>query len=328
MSGAGVYVIGTAPSPGAIGVITVRCDDTDSFFTRAGIVPVGLGRSSVRRIFGLDDALVACPAPGVVMLMPHGGAALMRSIAEALDRAGFRPAASETHPFPEAGDPIETRMLAILARAASPLAVDLLLDQPRRWRNRDPDAGLADASVLARLIEPAVVVAVGAPNIGKSSLINALAGASVALAMDHAGTTRDAVGVLVDLGGLVVRWVDTPGWDHTGPDDAARGVVRSEIARADLVVWCVDAEAPDHVDGPERGVGTTGRVRVGLRADRGRIPGGCDVVTSVRTGAGIPDLVCLLRERLAPSSVLSDPRPWMFWVGAEKTPAGPGHGEA
>lgn len=328
MSGAGVYAIGTAPAPGAIGVITVRCDDCGLFFRRCGIVPVEPGRSAVRRVFGLDEALVACPSPGVVLLMPHGGAVLMRSIVLGLEEAGLRRVESDAHDFSEAGDPIEARMLATLARAASPLAVDLLLDQPRRWRERDPDAGLADGAVLGRLIEPAVVVAVGAPNIGKSSLINALAGASVALAMDHAGTTRDAVGVLVDLGGLVVRWVDTPGWDRVSPDPAAAGVVRSEVARADLVVWCVDASGSDDADGPERGPDRPDRVRVGLRADRGGISHACDVVTSVRTGAGMADLIALLRARLVPPGALADPRPWKFWAGKEKTPAGPGHGEA
>lgn len=328
MSGAGVYAIGTAPAPGAIGVITVRCDDCGLFFQSCGIVPVEPGRSAVRRVFGLDEALVACPSPGVVLLMPHGGAVLMRSIADRLEQAGYQRGESDAQVFPEAVDPIEACMLATLARAASPLAVDLLLDQPRRWRERDPDEGLADAAVLGRLIEPAVVVAVGAPNIGKSSLINALAGASVALAMDHAGTTRDAVGVLVDLGGLVVRWVDTPGWDGANPDPAAAGVVRSEVVRADLVVWCVDASCSDDADGPERGLDRPERVRVGLRADRGGISHACDVVTSVRNGAGMADLIGLLRARLVPPGVLADPRPWKFWAGAEKTPAGPGHGEA
>lgn len=315
MSAAGTYAIGTAPAPGAIGVITVRCDDPEAFFRRCGIEPVGRGRSAVRRVFGLDDALVACSNPGVVLLMPHGGAALMRSIAARLKDLDFLPAGTDADLFPETEDPIERRMLSTLARAASPLAVDLLLDQPRRWRERDPHAGLADGAVLGRLIEPAVVVAVGAPNIGKSSLINALAGASVALAMDHAGTTRDAVGVLVDLGGLVVRWVDTPGWDHANPDPAAANVIRSELARADLVVWCVDASGSDDADGPERGLAQPDRVRVGLRADRGGVPGGCDVITSVRSGAGVSELIGLLRARLVPPGVLTDPRPWKFWEG-------------
>ncbi len=63
--------------------------------------------------------------------------------------------------------------------------------RPKRFKN---PASEARDRVLRRLIDPPLVVAIGPPNIGKSSLLNALAGRSVALVADEAGTTRDHVG--------------------------------------------------------------------------------------------------------------------------------------
>jgi tRNA modification GTPase len=199
-------------------------------------------------------------------------------------------------------------MLENLARAASPLAVDLLLDQPRRWAGRRADDPLADATVLGRLVEPARVVAVGAANIGKSSLINAVAQNSVALAFDRPGTTRDPVGVLVDLGGLVVRWIDTPGM--TPGDREAAATVGREIAGADLVLRCADAGS----DGPVAAEKPDARsLVVALRADRARPRFAADVVTSASDGVGLDALADAVRRSLVSDEAMSDPRPWKFW---------------
>lgn len=305
------YAIETPAAPGGVSVIRLETDDPDGFFGRASIHPVGVGSCSVRAVFGVDQALIARPAECVVLIMPHGGAMIVRSIAGSLDTLGAeRVTGGEggRGAWPEAEDPIEASMLATLARAASPLAVDLLLDQPRRWRSWKPGDPIADGSVLRRLVEPAVVVAVGGANIGKSSLLNALAGASVALAFDRAGTTRDSVGVLLHLGGLVVRWVDTPGL--TDAHDRGWGVVQEAMTGADLVLRCADAVG----DGPVMpgGDGPCPFLTVATRADRGRPRFATDAVTSTVTGKGLEGLVAGVREVLVPRAVLDDPAPWRF----------------
>lgn len=308
------FAIDTAPGVrGAVAVLRVTTDDAGVLFERLKMRPVGVGGSAVRSVLGADRALVARPSEGTLLLMPHGGGAIVRAIAEGLAAVGVQE--QERGPgggvcsFVEAGAPVEAAMLEVLSRAASPLAVDLLLDQPRRWAAHQPGDKLADARALGRLVDPPAVVAVGPANIGKSSLLNAMARGSVALAFDLPGTTRDAVGVLVDLGGLVVRWIDTPGLI---PGDAGtRAAVEREMAAADLVLRCVDAAS----DGPGIGAPTgTPSLVVALRADRAAPRFATDVVTSATDGVGLDALADGVRRSLVPDAALADPRPWKFWV--------------
>ena len=126
--------------------------------------------------------------------------------------------------YPEAGDRLEAESLAAMARAASPAAIDLLAHQPSLWRmalrrhsaggGHDPDhagAGsltdrhrvqiLGRSEVLDRLIDPSLVVVVGQPNVGKSTLTNQMLGRSVSIVADLPGTTRDWVAGLAEISG-------------------------------------------------------------------------------------------------------------------------------
>ena len=87
------------------------------------------------------------------------------------------------------------------------------------------------------------VALVGAPNAGKSSLLNALAGRSAAIVSHHPGTTRDAVEVALELGGYKVIVADTAGVRETTDPVELEGIRRSEArARdADLTVSVLDA---------------------------------------------------------------------------------------
>ena len=104
------------------------------------------------------------------------------------------------------------------------------------------------------LREGALVVLVGAPNAGKSSLLNALLGENRAIVSPVAGTTRDTIEAWLDLGGWPVRLVDTAGLRETDDAIEAEGVRRAEdlIARADVVVRLVEVERVEGVEGVER----------------------------------------------------------------------------
>ena len=86
------------------------------------------------------------------------------------------------------------------------------------------------------------VVLAGRPNVGKSSLLNAIAERDVAIVTETAGTTRDVVEVFLDLGGYPVVLCDTAGLRVTGDEVEQIGVERAEAAvrSADLVVWVCD----------------------------------------------------------------------------------------
>ena len=109
---------------------------------------------------------------------------------------------------------------------------------------------LAASFARGRLVREGVsVVLAGRPNVGKSSLLNALAARDVAIVTDIAGTTRDTISVPVDLGGFLVNFVDTAGLRETSDTIEALGVDRARQAaeQADLVLCLVDerGEAPE-----------------------------------------------------------------------------------
>lgn len=220
-------------------------------------------------------------------------------------------------------------MLHALARAASPDAIDMLLEHARRWETlgaRDPnDAQGPEHSpheaVLARLIDPPLVAAVGRANVGKSTLLNALAGVQLALVADLAGTTRDHVGASVDLGGLVVRWADTPGVDERITEAQEIQLALRVIEHADLVVHCIDPVDDDGRLDPRLAraiTASTPVLRIGTRADLGEHACATDarVALSDARREGLGELVGLLKNTLLPPRALADPRPWRFWLGS------------
>ncbi len=102
---------------------------------------------------------------------------------------------------------------------------------------------LADARQGAMLREGMHVVIAGRPNAGKSSLLNALAGADTAIVTDIAGTTRDVLRERIDIDGLPLHVVDTAGLRESSDPVEAEGIRRAwrEIERADRVLYVIDA---------------------------------------------------------------------------------------
>jgi len=101
-----------------------------------------------------------------------------------------------------------------------------------------------------RLREGIRVVLAGPPNVGKSTLLNALAARDAAIVSDIAGTTRDLIETSVALGGVPFLFVDTAGLRETGADAIeAIGIARAEaaIAAADIVLWLgPEGQGPAH----------------------------------------------------------------------------------
>ncbi len=88
------------------------------------------------------------------------------------------------------------------------------------------------------------VAIVGAPNVGKSTLLNALAGRDAAITSEYAGTTRDVIEVRMDLGGLPVTLLDTAGLRDTDDKVEEIGIsrARQRAASADLRVFLVEGD--------------------------------------------------------------------------------------
>jgi tRNA modification GTPase len=105
---------------------------------------------------------------------------------------------------------------------------------------------LNDAGRGEKLRDGLFFAITGAPNVGKSTLINALAQRDVAIVSDIPGTTRDALESRVVLGGVPVTLVDTAGLRETSDSIEAEGVrrARARAADADLVMTVVEAGSP------------------------------------------------------------------------------------
>ena len=151
------------------------------------------------------------------------------------------------------------------------------------------------------------VAIVGAPNVGKSSLLNRIARRDAAIVAETAGTTRDVIEVRADLAGYAVVLADTAGLrsDGAAGDIEREGMARArfQAGNADLVLHVVDASAPaaDLAAGPAADVGADpGRVlTVANKTDLAPPPPGGDLGVSARTGAGIDGLLAAIEARTA-----------------------------
>ncbi len=106
---------------------------------------------------------------------------------------------------------------------------------------------LADSGRAARLRDGLTIAVVGPPNVGKSSLVNALTGRDVAIVATVPGTTRDAIETPIDLGGVAAMLIDTAGLRDTDDPVEAEGIARARAraASADLVLSVSDGTTAD-----------------------------------------------------------------------------------
>ncbi len=168
---------------------------------------------------------------------------------------------------------------------------------------------LGDAHRGERLRDGVKVVIAGAPNVGKSSLLNALARREAAIVSPIEGTTRDAIEVAVDLAGVPVVIADTAGLRARSGDEIENiGMKRTRdlLAEADVVVWM---SAPD-VDRFGTDSFDSQALRILNKADLltgDKVPKGYDAVISTRDAQSIDSLVDLLCDRVEAAYVGSEP---------------------
>ncbi|HEY7549352.1 MAG TPA: tRNA uridine-5-carboxymethylaminomethyl(34) synthesis GTPase MnmE [Hyphomicrobiaceae bacterium] len=154
------------------------------------------------------------------------------------------------------------------------------------------------------------VAIAGPPNAGKSSLLNALARREAAIVSEEAGTTRDIIEVVLDLGGVPVVLSDTAGI-RAAEGKVEREGIRRAVAHAraaDLVVWLTDAAAavpqpepppPDLAADPGRLLQVANKIDLVGAAGLERGPPHGAVAISALTGAGLPALAEELARRAA-----------------------------
>jgi tRNA modification GTPase len=160
---------------------------------------------------------------------------------------------------------------------------------------------LEQCSHLGRhLVEPFRIVIAGAPNVGKSSLINALAGYGRSLVSPIPGTTRDAICVRVALSGWPVELIDTAGL-HVSEDPLEReGMARTRgaLENADVRLWVLDRSAPPRLPPedftPDGWIINKSDLPAAWKDDS--VPEG--ILVSALTGEGVTNLCQWLSRRL------------------------------
>jgi tRNA modification GTPase len=168
---------------------------------------------------------------------------------------------------------------------------------------------LGGSRMAERLRDGFEVALVGRPNVGKSTLLNALAGRDAALTSETAGTTRDVIEVRMDLGGLPLTLLDMAGLREPEERVEALGIgrARTRAGRADLRVFLVDDPADVGGLGVPR---LAGDVVALAKAD---LRTGADgAAVSGLTGAGIDTLLGeierALHDRVATASSVAHAR--------------------
>jgi tRNA modification GTPase len=158
------------------------------------------------------------------------------------------------------------------------------------------DRALMTADAAGRLREGFTVVIAGPPNVGKSTLMNALAGREVAITSPIAGTTRDLIEVFLDLNGYPVTLVDTAGIRLSADPVEQEGVARARrrAGSADLTLWLDDGAA-----GQMPRIGSpvlTVRTKIDLDDAGVAVMPAAKFAISAKTGAGVDRLLDALAD--------------------------------
>ena len=194
---------------------------------------------------------------------------------------------------------IELRMLVEATLDFPEEEIDFLERSDARGRlamvRASLDVLLAQARQGALLREGLHVVLAGAPNVGKSSLLNALAGAEVAIVTAVAGTTRDRIEQAIQIEGVPLVVVDTAGLRNTEDEVERIGIERTwqAVERADVVVHlgvACKAGAPEHADGASNGQDLADQGRAQVEVSVLAPAEALDEVIARRLPAGTPVL--------------------------------------
>lgn len=275
----------TAASRGAVAVVRVwgpgAIEAADTVFRPhkgRSLLETPPGRLRVGRVgSGTGDEVVAVRLEdGQVEFQGHGGPSAVRLVLDALEQEGVRPASPSEWMASQGRSRIQVEALEDLARTETAIASEVLFEQsegaleaeiariahllmgrgePRQGPTDKVDHSaalsaldtlLAHAQVGRKLITGWTVALAGRPNVGKSRLLNALAGFDRAIVDPTPGTTRDVVTVRTALGGWPVELADTAGLrDSDDPiETAGVALARAAQAGADLVVLVLDRSEP------------------------------------------------------------------------------------
>jgi len=251
----------------------------------------------------------------------HGGLAASTAILSDLQSAGCTVVSGDEFLRTQGIGALELAALDALQRATTLRTARILLDQYHGAFRRELDAiaacitsGRFDEArrrlqqMLSRvelgkhLTVPYRVVIAGLPNVGKSSLINALLGYERAIVFDRPGTTRDAITALTSFDGWPVELVDTAGFRTSDDPLEVIGVqlAHEQMSKADLVLWISDGEIELPLENSATNVIHV-RNKWDLVGDRTPVVHSDVLNVSALTGEGLTHLIDMIAQRLVPN---------------------------
>jgi tRNA modification GTPase len=268
---------------------------------------------------GADEVVLAVKAD-TLELHCHGGREAVRFVLDLFLSRGVRLIGWSEWLGRTRADPLQAAAAIALAEAVTARTAAILLDQYEGAFRRaltaatdaldagDTAAARAIVDDLARwtavgrhLVRPWRVTLAGPPNVGKSSLLNALAGYQRSVVAATPGTTRDVVTVRLAVDGWPVEVADTAGQRSASDalEEAGVALARTQAADADLCLWLLDAASVPVY--PE-----TNPANLRLVVTKADLPAVWDVsalpCVSALTGAGVPELCAALATWLVPEA--------------------------
>jgi tRNA modification GTPase len=281
-----------------------------------------LGRAGA----GMADEVVLAvkqAEPPLLELHCHGGREVVRYLLELFAALGLSVCTWQEFLRHTTPDPLRAAAAVALASATTARAAAALLDQYHGALGQAldgvlealgrGDASAADGMLAAlerwsalglHLAAPWRVTVAGAPNVGKSSLVNAIAGYQRSVVADTPGTTRDVVTTPLALDGWPVELADTAGLREEAGAVEGQGILQARAAAraADLCLWVLDASAEPVWPGVDAGPVRLVVNKVDLHAawDLARAAGALRV--SARTGEGIAELCAPVALWLVPEA--------------------------
>ncbi len=324
-----LLIILTPPGRGAVASLRIEgaggLEIVAGLFTaRSGrpLAEVPLQQIAVGRSGG-EEVVLSRIADDVIELHCHGGSSAVARLEELLTGRGCRKISWQEWAAGQEPDQFAAAALLALAEARTERTAAILLDQYRGALRKaieqieaslqagdTASAGLQAEALLAHapmglhLVRPWQVVVAGRPNVGKSSLINAIAGYQRAIVYDLPGTTRDIVGIQTALDGWPVEIFDTAGLRAAGDPIEQAGIELAEakIAAADLVVLVFDSSAPWTADDQDLFESHPSALLVSNKADLPPVPGPHPAAMNVSaaTSAGVEEVCRAIAHRLVP----------------------------